>query len=387
MALRTVPVASRTPVAVPAPGLAPPENQPAAPVGSPVGKSDWAGRDADQLGNGSAPTGGNSPAPLGGNASGGAASRPPGSRSALTDLVTRRDLGPGLLLFAMATAMVLGAFHALEPGHGKTVVAAYLVGSRGTAWHAVLLGLAVTVSHTAGVFLLGAVTLYASRYVMPERLYPWLGALSGLAIAAVGLALIRQRWAGSPHGHGHDHGHAHSHAHDHEPHVHPHSHDDSPHIDPQTHEHASPSHAPHHHEAPPAHVHDHDDGRHAHHHHHHHVPAGQASVRGLLALGLSGGIVPCPGALVVLLSALAWRRLGLGILLVVAFSVGLAAVLVAIGILMVHARRLLGRLRDDGPLTTRWLPLASSAVVTVLGVLIAVQALANAGIIGFRLGG
>ena len=110
------------------------------------------------------------------------------------------------------------------------------------------------------------------------------------------------------------------------------------------------------------------------------------SVRSLFALGLSGGIVPCPGALVVLLSALAWRRLGLGILLVVAFSVGLAAVLVAIGVLMVHARRLLGRVRADGPLTTRWLPLASSAVITVLGVLIAVQALAGAGIIGFRLG-
>ena len=109
-------------------------------------------------------------------------------------------------------------------------------------------------------------------------------------------------------------------------------------------------------------------------------------MRSLIALGLSGGIVPCPGALVVLLSALAWQRLGLGILLVAAFSVGLAAVLVAIGLLMVHARRLLGRVRGDGPLTTRWLPLASSAVITALGVLIAVQALAGAGIIGFRLG-
>ena len=161
-----------------------------------------------------------------------------GSRSALTDLMTRQDMGTGLLLFTLATAMVLGAFHALEPGHGKTVVAAYLVGSRGTAWHAVLLGLAVTVSHTAGVFLLGAVTLYASRYVMPDRLYPWLGAISGLAIAGVGLALLRQRWRGEPHDrattmatthaqrtprasrtpHGHAHGHTtiepHDHAHD-----------------------------------------------------------------------------------------------------------------------------------------------------------------------------
>ena len=297
-----------------------------------------------------------------------AAGRPGGSRSALTELMTRHDMGPGLLLFTLATAMVLGAFHALEPGHGKTVVAAYLVGSRGTAWHAVFLGLAVTVSHTAGVFLLGAVTLYASRYVMPDRLYPWLGAISGLAIAGVGLALLRQRWRGGKRGHGHDHGHAHERTHHGEPHDHPHHHGPGP---AQEHRH----HDEHQHN----HAHDGD-------HHHHHLPAGPTSVRSLLALGLSGGIVPCPGALVVLLSALAWQRLGFGILLVVAFSVGLAAVLVAIGLLMVHARRLLGRVRGDGPLTTRWLPLASSAVITVLGVLIAVQALAGASIISFRLG-
>jgi ABC-type nickel/cobalt efflux system permease component RcnA len=273
------------------------------------------------------------------------------ARTGLTDLMTRRDMGTGLLLFTLATAAALGAFHALEPGHGKTVVAAYLVGSRGTAWHAVLLGLAVTVSHTAGVFLLGAVTLYASRYVMPDRLYPWLGAISGLAIAGVGLALLRQRWPGQPHGHSHDH-HAHSPAWPEHPHGHDHTH----------------------------------DGEHEHHHHHHHVPEGPVSARSLLAMGLSGGIVPCPGALVVLLAALAWRRLGLGILLVVAFSAGLAAVLVAVGILVVHARRLLGRIRGDGPLTTRWLPLASSAVITVLGFVIAWQALAGSGIIALPLG-
>jgi ABC-type nickel/cobalt efflux system permease component RcnA len=334
-----------------------------------------------------------------------------GTGNTLTDLMTRRDMGTGLLMITVATAMVLGAFHALEPGHGKTVVAAYLVGSRGTAWHAVLLGLAVTVSHTAGVFLLGAVTLYASRYVMPDRLYPWLGAVSGLAIAGVGLALLRQRWRGQPRGrgHGHEHGHAHpgqldvhgrdhardgDHAHDRDDdHVHGHGGD-------HAHEHGQRAHD--HHASHDAHYghghrggsagHAHADHQHAggHHHggrhHHHHVPEGPMSLRSLLAMGLSGGIVPCPGALVVLLSALAWRRLGLGIVLVVAFSVGLAAVLVAIGLLVVHARRLIGHMRGDGPLTTRWLPLASSVVITALGALIAVQALAGAGIIGFRLG-
>jgi ABC-type nickel/cobalt efflux system permease component RcnA len=313
------------------------------------------------------PTGDTAPAPVVAPES----RRGGGSDRALTDLMTRQDMGTGLLLFTLATAMVLGAFHALEPGHGKTVVAAYLVGSRGTTWHAVLLGLAVTISHTAGVFLLGAVTLYASRYVMPERLYPWLGAISGLAIAGVGLALLRQRWRGEPHGH--DHGHTHPHARREEPrdHRHEHTHDGD-----HGHHH---SHGPH---GDADHHHAHDHPHASHHrgrHHHPHVPDGPVSVRRLFALGLSGGIVPCPGALVVLLGALAWRRLGLGILMVLAFSVGLAAVLVAIGVLMVHARRLLGRVRGDGPLMTRWLPLASSAVITVLGVLIAVQALAGAG--------
>ena len=140
-------------------------------------------------------------------------------RDAFTALVAAPELSASMFLFAALIAAALGAFHALEPGHGKTVVAAYLVGSRGTARHALILGLIVTASHTAGVYLLGGVTLYASRYVVPDRLYPWLGAVSGLIIAGLGFVLFLRRYAGrvDQHDHHHHHGHHHhlEHEHDH----------------------------------------------------------------------------------------------------------------------------------------------------------------------------
>jgi ABC-type nickel/cobalt efflux system permease component RcnA len=262
--------------------------------------------------------------------------RQPPSSTAFADLLTRREPGAGILALALLVAVVLGAFHALEPGHGKTVVAAYLVGTRGTVGHALILGLVVTASHTAGVYLLGGVTFYASQHVVPERLYPWLSLGSGLTIAVLGAALFLRRYAGAEHAHEHAH-------HGHHHHPQDHAHDD---------------HHPHGH-------------AHAHDHHHESV-----SLRGLMALGISGGIIPCPAALVVLLSALSMNRVGFGLVLIVAFSVGLAAVLVAIGILMVYAGRLMARFREDGPWMRRWLPLTSSAVMTLLGLGIAVQAVA-----------
>ncbi|HEU4371228.1 MAG TPA: sulfite exporter TauE/SafE family protein [Methylomirabilota bacterium] len=260
--------------------------------------------------------------------------RQPRTSTAFTDLMTRSEPGAGLVAAALLVAVALGAFHALEPGHGKTVVAAYLVGSRGTVRHALVLGLVVTASHTAGVYLLGGVTFYASQHVVPERLYPWLSLGSGLTIAALGAALFLRRYAGAENTRGHHHGDHHHH------HPHGHSHD------------------------------------HPHDHSHTHEPV---SLRALVALGVSGGIIPCPAALVVLLSALSMRRVGFGLVLIVAFSVGLAAVLVAIGILMVYAGRLMSRVREDGPWIRRRLPLTSSAVMTLLGIGIAVQALASFG--------
>jgi ABC-type nickel/cobalt efflux system permease component RcnA len=276
------------------------------------------------------------------------------SRGSFTDLITTGELTLSAVAIALLVAAALGAFHALEPGHGKTVVAAYLVGSRGTARHALILGLIVTASHTAGVYLLGAVTFFASQYVVPDRLYPWVALASGLTIAALGLSLFWRRFkdGADPHHHGdpgHSHGPEHVHAHDQE-HAHDHHHD---------------------------HVHEHEQVHgHGGHHHHHHAH-GVVSLRQLWALGITGGIVPCPAALVVLLSALSLRRVGFGLLLIVAFSLGLALVLIAIGMLMVYARRLVARFDERGPLVTRWLPLASSAVMVLLGVSIALQAVAS----------
>jgi ABC-type nickel/cobalt efflux system permease component RcnA len=248
-----------------------------------------------------------------------------------------------VVLAALLVAASLGAFHALEPGHGKTMVAAYLVGSRGTAWHALILGLTVTATHTAGVYLLGAVTLYASRYVVPEQLYPWLGALSGVVVAGLGVTLLfRRRHAAHDHAHPHHHGHRHG--------DHDHGHGD--------HEH-EPGYRP--------------------------GPDGPVGLGALLTLGVTGGMVPCPAALVVLLSAIALGRVGFGLLLIVAFSAGLAAVLVAIGLLMVGARRFITGLPGEGRLVTRWLPLTSGAVITLTGVAIILQALATAGLLTFRL--
>ncbi len=269
-------------------------------------------------------------------------------RNAFTELMATKQSSLGIILVALAVAVGLGAFHALEPGHGKTLVAAYLVGSRGSIRHALLLGLVVTAAHTAGVYLLGVITLYASQYVVPERLYPWLSVASGVMIMALGLVLFARRYSGKE-------GIISHHDHNHHPHEH-HSH--------VSHEHRN-----------------HDHHGHAHHHEHAHYHAldRETSLRELLTLGISGGIVPCPAALVVLLSAVSMQRIGFGLLLIVAFSVGLAAVLIGIGLLMVSARHFMSRLQTNGELITRWLPLASSTIITLFGLGMVLQAIATAG--------
>jgi ABC-type nickel/cobalt efflux system permease component RcnA len=263
--------------------------------------------------------------------------------NAFVALVTAQQLSVAVVSLALLVALGLGAFHALEPGHGKTVVAAYLVGQRGTVRHALYLGAIVTASHTVGVYVLGVVTLYASHYVLPERLYPWLGVLSGMMITGLGGYLFMRRYAGTRSRQVHvlqEHHHAQTHR--------------------QAHQRQQ--------------------------HHHHQVVAGDTiTYRELLTLGLTGGMVPCPAALVVLLSAISFHRVGFGLLLIVAFSIGLATVLMAIGVLMVYARRFMSRFREEGPLLTRWLPLTSAAVVTLFGVTMTVQALVTAGVLQLRL--
>ena len=147
-------------------------------------------------------------------------------RNSFTELIATEKLGLGIILIALGAAVGLGAFHALEPGHGKTLVAAYLVGSRGTVQHAFLLGLIVTAAHTAGVYLLGAVTLYASQYIVPEQLYPWLGVISGVMITSLGAVLLVRRYLGKDglSNHHHHHHHHHHLDHSHSPDGHDHHH-------------------------------------------------------------------------------------------------------------------------------------------------------------------
>ena len=193
----------------------------------------------------------------------------------LARLLHQGEIGWLALLAGMAVAFALGAVHALSPGHGKTIVAAYLVGTRGTPKHAAFLGCMVTFTHTISVFFLGLVTLYLSRFVLPEKIAPVLGAISGIAIVWIGASLLIQRIGNVGHVHAHTH-----------------------------------------------------------------VPD-EVTMAGLVALGASGGLVPCPTALVLLLSSVSLGRVGLGLILLVAFSAGLAVVLTAIGLIVLYAKHLL----------------------------------------------
>jgi len=257
------------------------------------------------------------------------------------------------LIVVLMGAFALGGYHAMTPGHGKAILAAYFIGSRGTPAQAVLLGSLVTLTHTTGVFLLGFATLAASHYVLPERLYPWLSVFSGVMLAGVGVSLLVSRVNAL--GRSRDHEHT--------------SHD-------------------------PAAPHDHHQGYHE--HHHHAFLAGEAiRPRDLVTLGVTGGILPCPSALVVMLAAISVGQVGLGLTLITAFSLGLAAALTSCGMLMLYGRTFASRLADPRfgkhipQLWRRWarlvfrqLPVVSAAVVAVLGVIILVQTATSMG--GFR---
>ncbi len=268
-----------------------------------------------------------------------AANRQATPQNRFTELMTSRQFGFWFLFAAAAIAAGLGALHALEPGHGKTIVAAYLVGSRGTARHAVLLGLVVTAAHTAGVYLLGAVTLYASRYIVPEQLYPWLGVISGLSVTGIGVFIFLRHVTGATADHSHSAGASHSHWF-------------SSLRQSQI-------------QNPPL-----RDAN---------QPENTISLRELFALGITGGIVPCPAALVVLLSAFSLHRVGFGLFLITAFSLGLALVLVVVGLMMVYAKRFMSRVLVGGSML-QYLPALSSAFMVVLGLGIAVSAFSSANI-------
>ena len=237
--------------------------------------------------------------------------------SGFTGLIAQRDLSPLVILAALAAALFWGAAHALSPGHGKTIVAAYLIGKRGTVRDAAALGGIVTVTHTIGVFALGLVTLGLSQWIVPDRLYPWLNLAAGVSVLLIGAAVLRARGREWLHMRAHRHGHHHHHDHDH----------------------AEP----------------------------------REGFRGLLAVGVSGGLLPCPSALVVLLAAVSLHRLAFGLVLIVAFSAGLALSITGVGLAAVLAKRAFARRSFDG-LLVRALPAASAVVILVAGVAMTVHA-------------
>jgi nickel/cobalt transporter (NicO) family protein len=291
-------------------------------------------------------------------------------RNAFTELVTSDRTDLAFVLMAAVIAAMLGGFHAFEPGHGKTLVAAYLVGSRGTARHAVLLASVVTASHTISVYILGIISLFASKWIVPERLYPCLGAASGLLVAVLGFTLFIRRFIAQDSASVGQRSHTHSHGADAVFHRHTW-------WGGVVYENGTPEHQDHHQHSGAMPFHDNvvmDNGKES-------PTAKELPIKSLFVLGITGGLVPCPAALVVLLGALAIHRIAFGMFLIVAFSVGLAGVLVSFGLAMVYARRFISRFGSRGPLTEKWLPLTSSAVITIIGVTIAVQSLVTAGVL------
>ena len=269
-----------------------------------------------------------------------------------------------LAIIALVVSFVLGGLHALTPGHGKAVVAAYLVGTKGRIIDAIFLGLIVTFTHTFSVIAIGLILLFAKERIAQEDIVLWLSLVSGLLIVGIGGWLLaknmKQYYAGKDHGHEHDHNHSHDHGD-----GHTHSHGDG-----HTHSHGD------------GHTHSHGDG-HTHSHGigrtHSHAPTERTGFWSLLSLGISGGIVPCVDALIGLLFAISLNKLTWGVIILCAFSLGLAAVLVAIGILMVVAKPVIERFTGRGIWLQR-LPIISATVVIVLGAVLVFKALNDVGI-------
>jgi len=225
--------------------------------------------------------------------------------------IRARDLSPGLALLLLGTAIVIGAVHALGPGHGKALIGAYLVGGGGTLRQAAAAGAAVSVMHTASVLGLGLLVLSAERVLAPERVYPWLGLASGLVALGLGAALLVSRIhaLSERRRHGHDH-----------PHVHR-----------------------------------------------------PLSRKGLVAIAFAGGILPSPSALVVLLGSISVGRTAIGLVLIAAFSVGLAVSLVAVGAVAIRARSVAnGRLPAR---LMRFAPVVSAGCIALVGLALTARGL------------
>ena len=245
------------------------------------------------------------------------------------------------ILGVYSAALVLGMMHALEPGHGKTVVAAYLVGSRGRNLDALLLGLVVTFTHSFSIIVLGVLAKVSSRYFTDQVLHAYLGLFASILILGIGSWMLKTRWAAlrNP-STAHDHGqHSHSHTHDHNQHHH--------------------------------------DNYNDHHTHHADKPPGLV---GLILLGISGGIVPCPAALAILLASASVGDIGKGLVLVIIFSVGLACSLVAIGLVVVNSVKFAQRFLDTKKFVAK-ISFASAGIITMIGVFTLYSSLRHFGVV------
>ena len=256
--------------------------------------------------------------------------------------------GPGMLLLAFCTAFFLGAVHALSPGHGKAMVAAYLMGSDGNKKDAVILGSIVTLTHVISVLILGIIILFLSNTILPEQIYPWISIFSGVLIFLVGLFLL----AGQGHSHNHDH--------------HIHSHDD------EDHSHSFHDHSHNHHRHPHSHF-ENDAGP---------IP-GKSRLGSLVSLGVAGGMVPCPSAIVVLLVSVTLNKILLGLAIILIFSMGLASVLISIGILIVSVSEVPSKMERFTPIL-KILPKISAGLILILGIIITFHAMIAAGLIYVR---
>ncbi len=246
----------------------------------------------------------------------------------ITQVITNKNMSGSLFFWALGIAFILGGLHALTPGHGKTLVAAYLVGQHGTKKDAFILALVTTLTHTSSIYILGLISLFAAHYFLPEKIIPVLETLSALSIFALGVWLLSKRWAEFKHAHEHHHEH-----HDHE-----------------------------HGTGPGQHVHTLSD-----------LNGERLGLKSLISLGFSGGIVPCPDALAIMIIAIGLNKTVLGMILIFFFSMGLAAVLVALGVLLVTSRNLFERYAPSAKLA-RYFPIASALIIIAIGGLLVLKA-------------
>lgn len=270
----------------------------------------------------------------------------PVEKDRFAELINVPEITFSIAIFGILLAFGLGALHAMSPGHGKTVVGAYLVGSRGTFKHAMFLGATVTITHTLGVFALGLITLFASKYILPEKLMPYLSFISGLLVLIIGLTMFRERlytffnWN--------------------KKNEHSLLEDDPAHALEEMDEQQVQN----------GYIHTHGGTT------HNHLPPKKVTWRNLLALGISGGLLPCPSALVLMLSAINLNRIGYGLILTLVFSFGLAATLISIGLVFLY----LGKIFDNPTISdnklVKFLPLFSAFVITCLGFVICYNSVA-----------